>query len=72
MFRRRNLNDLFREFDLMFNQFDSVFGKTPKINKNLVYGIKNKDNNYRIEIYLYGKEPNELNYQNKNNNSHIL
>jgi hypoxanthine phosphoribosyltransferase len=42
-----------------------------KINKNLVYGIKNKDNNYRIEIYLYGKEPNELNYQNKNNNKFI-
>jgi protein-arginine kinase activator protein McsA len=38
MFRRRNLNDLFREFDLMFNQFDSVFGKTPKINKNLEEG----------------------------------
>lgn len=42
-----------------------------KINKNLVYGIKNKDNNYRIEIYLYGKESNELNYQNKNNNKFI-
>ena len=26
-----------------------------KINKNLVYGIKNKQDKYRIEIYLYSK-----------------
>ena len=25
------------------------------INKNIVYGIKKKDNNYRLELYLYRK-----------------
>ena len=33
-----------------------------KINKNLVYGIKNKEGKYRIEIYLYSKNITELNY----------
>jgi hypothetical protein len=42
-----------------------------KINKNLVYGIKKKDNNYRIELYLYGKEINENNNLNNNNNKFI-
>jgi hypothetical protein len=29
MLNRRNLNDLFREFDSMFGQFDSMFGGLP-------------------------------------------
>lgn len=29
MFNKRNLNDLFREFDAMFGQFDSMFGGIP-------------------------------------------
>jgi excinuclease UvrABC helicase subunit UvrB len=27
--RRKNFNDIFREFDAMFGQFDSMFGNTP-------------------------------------------
>lgn len=77
-------NDLINErdkYDLTKNMLKNINASSKvykilkdiktKINKNLVYGIKNKDNNYRIEIYLYGKEPNELNYQNKNNNKFI-
>jgi len=33
-----------------------------KLGKNIVYAIKNKDNNYRIEIYLYSKNITESNY----------
>jgi len=33
-----------------------------KLGKNIVYAIKNKDNNYRIEIYLYSKNITEPNY----------
>ena len=35
-----------------------------KLGKNIVYAIKNKDNNYRIEIYLYSKNITEPNYNN--------
>ena len=35
-----------------------------KLGKNIVYAIKNKDNNYRIEIYLYSKNITETNYNN--------
>ena len=42
-----------------------------KINKNLVYGIKKKDNNYRIEFYLYGSEINQLNYIHMDKNKFI-
>ena len=33
MFNRKNLNDLFREFDSMFGGFDSMFGVTPNNGK---------------------------------------
>jgi hypothetical protein len=33
-----------------------------KLGKNIVYAIKNKDNNYRIEIYLYSKNIKDENY----------
>jgi len=37
-----------------------------KINKHLVYGIKNKGDAYRIEIYLYSNTITEFGYENVN------
>ena len=35
-------------------------------NKNVVYGLKKKDDLYRIEVYLYSKNTNQTNYNNVN------
>ena len=47
--------------DELINKLKNIRNKT---GKNIVYGIKNKDGNYRIEIYLYSKDCTELNYSN--------
>lgn len=47
--------------DQLMNKLKNI---RKKIGKNIVYGIKNKDGNYRIEIYLYSKNIDELNYSN--------
>ena len=49
--------------DQLINKLKNI---RKKIGKNIVYGIKNKDGNYRIEIYLYSKNINEKNYINVN------
>lgn len=45
----------------LINKLKNIRKKT---GKNIVYGIKNKDGNYRIEIYLYSKDITEFNYSN--------
>lgn len=58
-------NELINNFNkLGFNGFLlNVLSKIRnKINKPIVFGVKKKEDNYRLEIYLYGKNPN-----NKNN-----
>lgn len=45
--------------DELINKLKNIRNKT---GKNIVYGIKNKDGNYRIEIYLYSKNVDEANY----------
>jgi hypothetical protein len=47
--------------DELINKLKNIRNKT---GKNIVYGIKNKDGNYRIEIYLYSKNVDEANYSN--------
>jgi hypothetical protein len=45
----------------LINKLKNIRNKT---GKNIVYGIKNKDGKYRIEIYLYSKDCTELNHSN--------
>ena len=47
--------------DELINKLKNIRNKT---GKNIVYGIKNKDGNYRIEIYLYSKNVDDINYSN--------
>jgi hypothetical protein len=47
--------------DELVNKLRNIREKT---GKNIVYGIKNKDGKYRIEIYLYSKNITEYNYKN--------
>ena len=49
--------------DELINKLKNIREKTKK---NIVYGIKNKEGNYRIEMYLYSKNITELNYNNIN------
>jgi hypothetical protein len=44
-----------------------LFSIKKKIQKNLVYGIKKKGNEYRIEIYLYKKNINNTSHQSVSN-----
>ena len=39
--------------DRIFNLYKDI---KKKINKNIVYGIKKKDNIYRLELYIYRKD----------------
>lgn len=51
--------------DDLINKLKNIREKTCK---NIVYGIKNKNNNYRIEIYLYSKNISDFNYNNIDKN----
>jgi len=59
--------------DRIFNLYKKIKNK---INKNIVYGIKKKDNIYRLELYIYKKELsnnlNNLNYYKEMSNENLL
>jgi hypothetical protein len=56
-------NVMFNNIDADPNLINKLIKIREKIKKNLVYGIKKKENLYRVEIYLYSKEITEKDYE---------